>query len=43
MEVVAELLGHADVQTTQETYSHLAVEDHRRVLATAGVLGGGSE
>jgi site-specific recombinase XerD len=38
IEVVAELLGHGDIQTTQTTYSHLTVEDHRRVLVAAGVL-----
>jgi len=40
IEVVAELLGHAHVQTTKDTYSHLEVEDHRRVLIAAGVLDG---
>jgi integrase/recombinase XerD len=39
IEVVAELLGHAGVQTTAEIYSHLEVEDHRRVLVAAGVFG----
>jgi site-specific recombinase XerD len=38
MEVVAELLGHSSPTTTAQTYAHLTVEDHRRVLVTAGVL-----
>jgi integrase/recombinase XerD len=38
MNVVSELLGHAGAQTTQAIYSHLTVEDHRRVLVAAGVL-----
>jgi len=38
IEVVAELLGHASPQTTAETYSHLRVEDHRRVLVSAGLV-----
>lgn len=38
IEVVAELLGHASSQTTAEIYSHLSVEDHRRVLLSAGVI-----
>ncbi|MFG2003113.1 tyrosine-type recombinase/integrase [Spirillospora sp. NPDC048911] len=38
MEIVAELLGHSDAQTTHSTYSHLSVEDHRRALVDAGVL-----
>jgi integrase/recombinase XerD len=38
MNVVSELLGHAGAQTTQKIYSHLTVEDHRRVLVAAGVL-----
>jgi integrase/recombinase XerD len=37
---VAELLGHSSTQTTTETYSHLTAEDHRKVLAAAGLLGG---
>lgn len=37
-EVVAELLGHASSQTTEATYSHLKVEDHRASLVAAGVL-----
>jgi len=38
MHVVSELLGHAGQATTQAIYSHLTVEDHRRVLVSAGVL-----
>jgi integrase len=38
--VVAELLGHSSSQTTTETYSHLTAEDHREVLAAAGLLDG---
>jgi integrase/recombinase XerD len=37
-EVVQHLLGHASVSTTVDTYSHLGVEDARRVLAAAGFL-----
>ncbi|MEU5547897.1 tyrosine-type recombinase/integrase [Streptomyces sioyaensis] len=40
VEVVSELLGHASVQTTIDTYAHLTVEDHRRVLVEAGVMNG---
>ncbi len=40
VEVVAELLGHSSSQTTQEVYSHLTVEDHRRALVAAGVFDG---
>jgi len=39
-EVVQRLLGHASVTTTTETYQHLEIEDIRRVLDTAGCLGG---
>lgn len=42
IEVVAELLGHSSPQTTAETYSHLNVEDHRRVLVSAGVIEDGA-
>jgi integrase len=35
---VAELLGHASAQTTASTYAHLSVEDHRRILVTAGII-----
>jgi site-specific recombinase XerD len=38
VEVVAELLGHSSSQTTADIYSHLSVEDHRRILVEAGVL-----
>lgn len=38
IEVVAELLGHSSPQTTAEIYSHLDVEDHRRVLLSAGII-----
>jgi integrase/recombinase XerD len=38
IEVVAKLLGHASAQTTAETYSHLSVEDHRRILTEAGAI-----
>lgn len=41
--VVAELLGHASAQTTQSTYSHLTVEDHRAALQAAGVLDGATQ
>lgn len=36
IEVVAHLLGHANVATTAGTYGHLSVEDARRVLEQAG-------
>jgi site-specific recombinase XerD len=39
IEVVAELLGHASATTTSQTYAHLEIEDHRRALVAAGVLG----
>lgn len=32
MEVVSELLGHASVETTRQTYVHTTVEDLRRSL-----------
>jgi len=38
VEVVRALLGHASVATTIDTYSHLDVEDARRVLQELGVL-----
>ncbi len=38
IEIVAALLGHSNQQTTMNIYSHLTVEDHRRVLRDAGVL-----
>jgi site-specific recombinase XerD len=40
IEAVAELLGHASVQTTQTTYSHLNLADYRKVLIEHGVLDG---
>ncbi len=36
MESVKELLGHASITTTVDTYGHLSVEDARRALETAG-------
>lgn len=36
MESVKELLGHASVATTIDTYGHLTVEDARRTLEEAG-------
>jgi integrase len=36
IEVVAQLLGHANVTTTAAIYGHLTVEDARRVLEQAG-------
>ena len=36
METVKELLGHASITTTVDTYGHLTVEDARRVLEAAG-------
>ncbi|MFI7131585.1 tyrosine-type recombinase/integrase [Nonomuraea sp. NPDC050153] len=43
IEVVAALLGHANPQVTADTYSHLSVEDHRRVLVSAGLIGNDQE
>jgi integrase len=43
IEIVAELLGHSSSQTTEMTYSHLTVEDHRNALVAAGVLQEGPE
>lgn len=37
-EVVQQLLGHASVATTIDTYAHLTVEDVRRELRRAGCL-----
>jgi integrase/recombinase XerD len=42
-EVVAKLLGHTSSQTTEQTYSHLTVEDHREVLVSAGLMSDGGE
>jgi site-specific recombinase XerD len=36
MESVKELLGHASISTTIDTYGHLTVEDARRTLEAAG-------
>jgi integrase/recombinase XerD len=36
MESVKELLGHASIATTIDTYGHLTVEDARRTLQAAG-------
>lgn len=36
MESVKELLGHASITTTIDTYSHLTVEDARKTLEAAG-------
>ena len=36
IEVVAHLLGHANVATTSAIYGHLTVEDARRVMEQAG-------
>lgn len=36
METVKELLGHASISTTIDTYGHLTVEDARRSLEAAG-------
>lgn len=40
MESVKELLGHASVTTTIDTYGHLTVEDARRALDDAGWFSG---
>ena len=39
LEVVSQLITHRSVQTTQQIYSHLDVEDLRVQLREAGVLG----
>jgi integrase/recombinase XerD len=36
LETVKELLGHASISTTIDTYGHLTVEDARRALQAAG-------
>jgi len=36
MESVQQLLGHASIATTIDTYGHLTVEDARRTLQAAG-------
>jgi integrase/recombinase XerD len=38
VEVVQRLLGHANISTTVDTYSHITIEDARRALVAAGVL-----
>ncbi|MFI6958494.1 tyrosine-type recombinase/integrase [Nocardia sp. NPDC050408] len=43
IEIVAALLGHSSSQTTEMTYSHLTVEDHRHALVAAGILPEGTE
>ncbi len=40
IEVVAKLLGHANITTTIDTYGHLTSEDARRALVAAGFLTG---
>ena len=40
MESVKELLGHASISTTLDTYGHLTVEDARRTLEAAGWYSG---
>ncbi len=40
MESVKELLGHASISTTLDTYGHLSVEDARRTLEAAGWYSG---
>jgi integrase/recombinase XerD len=39
LEVVSQLITHRSVQTTQQIYTHLDVEDLRAELRRAGVLG----
>jgi site-specific recombinase XerD len=41
MESVKELLGHASITTTIDTYGHLSVEDARQTLEAAGWFTGG--
>jgi len=36
MESVKELLGHASIATTIDTYAHLSIEDARATLEAAG-------
>jgi integrase/recombinase XerD len=40
LEVVSNLLGHASVTTTLDSYGHLTAEDARRALQAAGFLTG---
>jgi len=42
IEIVQQLMGHASIATTADTYSHLDVEDARRALVTAGCLDPGA-
>jgi len=42
-EVVQNLLGHASISTTIDTYAHLEIEDARRALVAAGFLHEGGE
>lgn len=37
-EVVRDLMGHASIATTVDTYGHLSVDDSRRALVAAGIL-----
>jgi integrase/recombinase XerD len=39
IDVISQLITHRSVQTTQQTYTHLDVEDLRSELQQAGVLG----
>ena len=39
LEVISQLITHRSVQTTQQTYTHLDVEDLRDELRRAGALG----
>ena len=39
LEVVAKLLGHANVTVTASTYGHLSVEDARKAMVDAGWFG----
>jgi integrase/recombinase XerD len=39
IDVISQLITHRSVQTTQQTYTHLDVEDLRSELQRAGVLG----
>jgi site-specific recombinase XerD len=39
LDVLSQLITHRSVQTTQQIYTHLDVEDLREELRRAGVLG----
>jgi hypothetical protein len=39
LDVISQLITHRSVQTTQQLYTHLDVEDLRAELERAGVLG----